>query len=285
MYRILVAGCGYVGTRIGKYFHSKKQKVWGIVRSPERKVELEHAGIAPLICDFLKPETLTQLPQVHFAVISSSPRERTAEAYRKTYLEGIGNLLKAIQKNQKPDLIVYLSSTGVYRDFNGEWVDETTPPEPDTERGKILLEAEEQVLKSGLPAVIFRLAGIYGPGRNRIESVRAGEALDFGDEPDKYLNMIHVDDIVGAMPAIFNKAEPGSVYLGADDVPVKQSEFYAWLTHKLIPDQAHRLRQRAPDEKVGGKRLINTRLKLLGVLLKYPSYREGYGALLSGPGQ
>ncbi len=280
MYRILIAGCGYVGTRVGQYFHSKKQKVWGIVRSPERKVELERAGIAPLICDFEKPETLTQLPQVHFIIISPAPRERSAEAYRKTYLGGIGNLLAAIRKNQKPDLIVYLSSTGVYRDFSGEWVDEAAAPEPDTERGKILLEAEQQVLECGLPSAIFRLAGIYGSGRNRIEAVRRGELFDFQDEQDQYLNMIHVDDIVGAMPAIFNKAEKGGIYLGVDDCPVRQSEFYAWLLAKLTPEQAHRIRERGTDEKAGGKRLVNTRLKLLGVLLKYPSFREGYSELL-----
>lgn len=285
MYRILIAGCGYTGTRIGQYFHSKKQKVWGIVRSPERKPELERVGISPLVCDFEKPKTLTKLPDVHFVVISPASRERSTEAYRKTYLEGIGNLLKVIRKNQKPHLIVYLSSTGVYRDFQGEWVDEAISPEPDTERGKILLEAEQQVLGSGLPSAIFRLAGIYGPGRNRIEAVRRGEVFDFQDEQDQYLNMIYVDDIVGAMPAIFNKAEPGGIYLGVDDYPVRQSEFYGWLVRKLTPEMAHRTRERAPEERAGGKRLVNTRLKLLGVLLKYPSFREGYSGLLGGLGQ
>lgn len=285
MYRILVAGSGYVGTRAARYFRAKNQKVWGTTRNPEQAAALEREGITPVVCDFLVAETLNEIPPVNFVVLSIAPRERTDEAYRETYLKAAGNFLNTLKKNRRPDLLVYISSTGVYRDYAGEWVDETTPPEPDTERGDILLEAENQVLGSGLPVVVFRLAGIYGPGRNRVEGGKSDSrrvskvsaAVTFSGTGDRWINMVHVEDVVGALPAIFNKAEAGATYLGVDDCPVRESEFEGWLARK---SDSHLKAEKRVTVTFSGKRLINTRLKLLGVRLKYPSFREGYGELL-----
>ena len=269
MYRILIAGCGYTGTKIASYFASKKQKVWGLTRSPEKAENLGTSGIAPLICDITRPETLTEIPPVHFVVLSAAPDERSPEAYESIYYHGVRNLLNQLMKTvPRLELIVSLSSTGVYRDFGGERIDENTPPEPDSLTGKILLRSEELVLNSGMPSVIFRLAGIYGPGRNILKRLAGGGNLW---EKDGYLNMIHVDDIVAAMPVLFNKAEPGKVYLGVDDEPVLRSEFLKWLKGDSPPWGL------SPLE---GKRISNQRLKSLGVALKYPTFREGYTEIL-----
>ena len=171
MYTILVAGAGYTGSAIARFFTAKKQKVYALTRSAEKAACFQSEGMLSLIMDLTTPETLAGLPQAQFVVIAVAPDERSEEAYRRTYVEGVGHLLTALKQNTKPLLVVYLSSTGVWPDqVDGAWVDETMPAIPDSERGRILLRAENQVLNSGLPAVVLRLAGIYGPGRNRLEA-------------------------------------------------------------------------------------------------------------------
>ena len=273
MYRILIAGCGYAGCAIGSYFRSKNQKVWGIVRSRAHTKELESLGIEPLVCDIEKPSVLNDLPPADFVIISVSPQAGSKENYRKIYLEGIGNLLKAIHLRLRPLLVVHLSSTGVFGEQSGAWVDEMTDPKPDDEKGRILLASEEQTLKSGLNSIVFRLGGIYGPGRNRIQSVREGK---LPNETNRFINLIHVEDITRAMPVLFNKAEVGNVYLGVDDEPVLQSELYRHLAVKLnvsIPVFSD-------SQITRGKRCRNARLKSIGFQFKYPTFREGYESLL-----
>ena len=277
MYHIQIVGAGYTGSRIAAYFRTKKQKVWGLVRSGQSRAVLEKAGIVPVIADLARPESLKTIPPAHFIVISPAPSEgeRGEAGYRRLYLEGIGNYLEAVRAHPRPNLLVYLSSTSVYGERGGEWVDEDTPPAPDTEKGKILLAAEEQVLSSGFPAIVFRLGGIYGPGRNGIERLRRGEINS--DGADKYLNHIHVEDIAGAMPVLFNRGEAGKIYLGVDDEPVKRSEMIRWLCGKLgIPEPAAVF----SSKEIKGRRLSNKRLKSLGYAFKFPSYREGYEDIL-----
>ena len=272
MYHIQIVGAGYVGTALVQYFRAKNQKVWALTRTPKRREALETLGATPLVADLTQPGTLENIPPAHFIVLSPAPSRGDEENYRKVYLEGIGNYLAAIRKNPKPFLIVYLSSTGVYSQDNGEWVDESTDPAPKDEKGRTLLEAETQVLKSGFPAIIFRLAGIYGPGRDSTDRVRKTQ---WPLERDQFVNMIHLEDIVGAMPVIFNQGEAGSVYLGVDDEPVRRSEFYAWLAEKFsIPlPPGTRVKN---TSSTGGKRCRNARLKSLGFTSRFPTFREGY---------
>ncbi len=304
MYHVQVVGAGYAGSRIAACFREKKQKVWAVTRSGKRNAEFEALGILPVIADLTKPATLEKIPPAHFIVICPAPGEKKDEAaYSQIYLEGIRNYLAAIRQNPKPNLIVYLSSTGVYSDKKGEWIDEATPPEPDTEKGKILLEAEQQVLNSGYPAIVFRLAGIYGPGRNAIaRSSLSSPNVFVGDQrvadsrlksrgndsatPDRWMNLIHVEDIAGAMPVIFNKGQAGSLYLGVDDEPVLQSEFERWLSASLREGRTPKANAFGALAGTGGSRLrrgkrcSNKRLKGLGYQFKYPTYREGYEAIL-----
>ena len=273
MHRFLIAGCGYVGARIATHFSSKKQKVWGLIHTLNRKSELEKLGITPLVSDLTQPKSLEQLPAVNFVVIAVSPHERSELAYQEVYLTGVGNLLAQLKKSLSAPFVIYLSSTGVYGNQNGEWVSEETPPRPDSERTKILLEAENQVLQSGLPAAILRLGGIYGPGRNRIDAFRKG-TWPRASDADKCMNFIHVDDIVNSIPVLLHKAESGKVYLGVDDEPIKQSEFCTWLAGKLGMSYQPKIKPIA----VAGKRCSNARLKSLGVQLRYPTFREGYSS-------
>ncbi len=277
MYRILVAGAGYVGGEVARYFRRKGQRVWGLVRTEASAAALEKDGIIPILADLTKPETLQKIPIVHFVLISAAPHGRSDENYSELYLNGIGNLLKCLNRKLPPELVVYTSSTSVWKERGGEWVDESVPPDADTQKGKILIEAEKQVLQSGFPSIIFRLAGIYGPGRNRLKAFQAGEWPAKEKTPENpYMNLIHRDDIVSAMQILFKKAAPGKVYLGVDQEPVLRSELAKWVAEKLgIPFKPPIF------ESITGKRCRNHSLLELGFQFQYPTFREGYRSLIN----
>lgn len=275
MYRILIVGAGYLGSAIAANFCAKKQKVWTVTRTDARKPSLEQMGAIPLVADITRPETLAALPAVHFIVICVAPPQgRDEMAYHETYVRGVGNLLNRVKAQVQPSLVLYISSTGVYGDKKGQWVDETHDPRPDDPTGAILLDAERQVLEAGLPSVIYRLSGIYGPSRNWIPAFKSGA---WSSKPgDRCMNMMHVDDIVASIPVLFKKSECGQVYLGVDDEPVLRSEFTRWMKEKMgIKGEGDE-----PQKAVTGKRCRNTRLKSLGFQFKYPSYKEGYDDLI-----
>jgi len=276
MYTILVAGAGYTGGTIARFFTAKKQRVYALTRSAEKAKSFESEGIRPLIMDMTHPETLIGLPQAQFVVIAVAPDDRSEEAYRRTYVEGVGNFLKALKKGTRPLLVVYLSSTGVWPDQGGAWVDETVLAVPDSERAKILLQAEKQVLNSELPSVVVRLAGIYGPGRNRLATLRKADSFSKATERQRWMNLIHVQDIAESMPVIFKKSEAGAIIACADDEPTTSSEFYEWLTsHAGIPNPP-----KFPTQPIQGKRIRNSLLKSFGYQFQYPTFREGYRAIL-----
>ncbi len=275
MYHILVAGAGYTGSAIARFFTAKKQKVYAITRSPEKARQLETQGIFPKVMDITRSETLKSLPAAHFVVIAVAPDQRDEESYRRIYVEGVSNLLNAIRKNPRPFLVIYLSSSGVWADQKGEWVDEYTAAVPEDRRGRILLEAENKILASGAPAVIFRLAGIYGPERTRLSDFdlpAAREAV-----APRWMNMIHVEDVARAMPVLFKKAQEGTIYTGVDDAPVASPDFYRWLAAEIQKPIPFKFTAEAP----AGKRIKNIGLKSLGFSFQYPSFREGYAEILA----
>ncbi len=268
MYTIQVVGAGYTGARIARFFAEKKQKVFALTRSPEKAEILKSQGIQPVLADLTRPESLQGIPAAHFIVICPAPDESTDQAYEAIYLKGIENYLNAIKKNPKPFLIVYLSSTGVWRDQAGDLFDETVEPMPKSEKARILFAAEKQILKSGFPAAVLRLSGIYGPQRNRLNAFRKGE---WPQGADRWMNVIHVDDIAAAMPVFFKNAKEGQVYLGTDDEPFKLSDLANWLAQN-----AGVKREFSFECFEGGRRLSNQKFRSLGIELKYPTFREGY---------
>ncbi len=291
MYTIQIVGAGYTGTRIAQFFLEKKQKVFALTRSLEKAQKLKEQGIQPIVADLTQPKTLTGIPAAHFVVLCPapdavasgfSPRAQShnsaldctvSKSYEAIYLTGIRNYLKAIQKNPKPFLTVYLSSTGIWQDQSGDWFDEQVLPEPQSPKAKILMEAESQILNSGLPAAIFRLSGIYGPDRNRLQAFRDKKWPV--SETDRWLNLIHVDDIVASLPLFFKNAKEGEVYLGVDDEPVRVSTLYQWLC-----DQKGRVSGINFSKLENSKKYKNNKLKSLGISLKYPTFRKFYTELL-----
>ncbi|MBI4971086.1 MAG: SDR family oxidoreductase [Candidatus Omnitrophica bacterium] len=266
-YDLLVIGAGYVGGALARNFRLRNKNVAVLIHSPANKIIFENQGIATVLGDITESETLKKIPPAKNILIAVSPAVRDASSYRKVYVEGAGNILETLRDVSRQDRVLYISSTGVYGDQKGGWVDEATSPAPDNPLGKILLEAEHQVLASGLPSIILRLSGIYGPGRNRWLNSRQNIS-------ERYINMIHLEDIVRIMALLFEEGKLGDIYLGSDDEPVLRSDFYRWLGAKTD--------SLSQDHHLSGKRCRNHKLKSLGFSFKYPTFREGYQSLKEG---
>lgn len=280
--RFLVAGCGYVGTALGLRLAADGHTVWGLRRSADALP----APIRPLAADLLDPATLADLPAPLDAVFyTASAGERGEAAYRAAYVDGLRNVLAAVDGGDGPrPRVVFTSSTGVYGQSDGEWVDETSPTEPARPTGRILLEAERLLLDSDFDGVVARLGGIYGPGRTRIiRRVREREAVCPAGPPI-HSNRIHRDDAAGALAHLATLDSPEHVYLVVDRDPAELCTVYRWLADRLgLPEPpteddpgAARARRRRSN-----KRCSSARLTRSGYRFEYPTFREGYAALLA----
>jgi nucleoside-diphosphate-sugar epimerase len=287
--RVLIVGPGYIGLPLGAELVRRGNEVFGLRRSGDANGELKAAGLTSLAADITEPKSLAALPpRFDWVVNCVSSTHGSVEDYRRVYLQGARNLLEWLASSP-PARFVYTSSTGVYGQNDGSLVDESAPTEPPTETSRVLLETERVFLAAarerGFPAVVLRVAGIYGPGRGWwLRQFLAGEARLEG-EGRRTLNMIHRDDVVGCIVAALQLGRPGEIYNAVDDAPVVQRDFFAWLAAKLnrplppsVPEDSEATRKRG----VTNKRLSNAKLKAeLGYAFRYPTFREGYAALLA----
>ena len=275
MAKTLIAGCGYVGTALARQLAGRGDEVFGLRRGAGEAIP----GVRWISADLLEPRSLADLPgDLDFLVYTAAADGSTEEAYRRAYVEGARNLLGALEgSNPGIRRVFFTSSTGVYGQDGGQWVDETSPTEPRRPTGRILLEAEAVFLSGPFPATILRLAGIYGPGRSRlIDQVRHGEAYRSAPPP-LYTNRIHRDDCAGALAHLLASPAPESVYIGVDHEPVLKREVQGWVAERLaLPE----LPPPAPGAEPTGKRCRNDRLVGSGYELRYPGFRQGYGEML-----
>ena len=286
--RVLVVGCGYVGTPIGAELVRQGHEVYGVRRSNSSQGDLESHGITPIAADITDPETMAALPRpVDWVIHCVSATGGGTEEYRRTYIDGTRNLLDWL-KDEPPRKFVYTSSTSVYGQNDGSLVDETSPTVPTVETAKLLVEAERIILEAsqhrGFPGVILRLAGIYGLGRGYwLKQFLSGEARLEGDG-GRMLNMIHRDDVVGAVLAALKNGRPGEVYNAVDDEPASQRALFEWLAQKLdrsIPPAVPFDPAAGRKRGITNQRVSNGRLKAeLGYRFKYPTFREGFSAEL-----
>ena len=286
--RVLIVGCGYVGLPLGAELVKHGHEVFGLRRSPGAEAELRSAGIKPLAGDITKADSLIPLPASYDWVVNCvSASGGGAEEYREVYLQGTRNLIEWLGA-APPKKFVYTSSTSVYGQNDGSLVKESSPTEPAVETGKILVETERVLLEAvrarRFPAVILRLAGIYGPDRGYwFKQYLKNEARIEGNG-ERLLNMIHRDDVAGAIIAALTSGRPGEVYNVVDDEPVSQLHFFQWLSGPLgkelppsVPEDPVAVRKRG----VTNKKISNRRLKMeLGYQFKYPTFRQGYTAEL-----
>ncbi len=273
---VLIAGCGYVGSALARILVKQEREVWGL----RRRAELLPDGVRAVHGDVLEADDLAPFPDsVSQVVYAISPDTRDVEAYRRAYVQGLERLLERLERDGSPlARVVLVTSTAVYGERSGEWVDEETPAEPRDFRGRILLESEEVLRQAQVPGVILRLGGIYGPGRTRtVDRVRNSEA-QCGPGP-AYTNRIHRDDAAGALAHLLFHSEPRDLYVGVDEAPEDRCVVYRWLADALGVPPPDRGGEGGPGGATG-KRCSSRRLQRSGYRFVYPTFREGYAALL-----
>ncbi|HYQ93160.1 MAG TPA: SDR family oxidoreductase [Candidatus Competibacteraceae bacterium] len=281
MARILIAGCGDVGTTLGLLLQQAGHEVWGLKRHPATLPP----AIRGLSADLSDPASLqNRLPPDLNYVFYTTAADGFSEAhYRAAYVDGVTHLLDALQADgQQPRRLFFTSSTSVYAQCHGEWVDEDSSAEATGFAGRCLRQGEELLWNGPYPASVIRFGGIYGPGRTRlIDSLRQGNATCV-DNPPLYTNRIHRNDCAAALQHLMNLSAPAALYLGVDNEPAPQCEVLRWLAGRLgVPGPTVVSAATAPEAMLrANKRCRNTRLRASGFQFRYPSYREGYAALL-----
>jgi nucleoside-diphosphate-sugar epimerase len=278
MARVLIFGCGDVGIALGGLLAADGHRVYGLRRGA-RSIP---SPLIPVAGDVTKPSTLKGLPAVDYAFYLVAATGYSDAAYRAAYVAGVGNALLALGASQEPRRFFFASSTSVYGQRDGSWVDETAPTEPEDFSGRRVLEGESAVINAPFPATLVRFGGIYGPGRQRlVERVRGGKACV--DAPPQYTNRIHRDDCAGMLRHLMGLEIPESLYLGVDCEPAEECRVMTWIAHKLGVAAPPRVRATATEVSAqrANKRCRNARLQAAGYRFKYPTFREGYGALLN----
>jgi len=283
---VLIAGCGDLGTEVGLRFAALGQHVVGL----RRNATVLPAGIEGQSVDLsvAKPIVPSDTEIVIVAIAAGNP---DPAVYRAAYVDSLRNLLDALDEARvTPRRVLLVSSTAVYDVSDESWVDEQTPANPRPGTDAILLEAE-RMLHARIPAaVVFRLSGIYGPGRERlIRQVREGRATVSASA--RHTNRIHRDDAAAAIVHLMQREEePAPLYIGVDSAPVRINEVLIFLAAELglptpTPETTPTADAPGPtneSRRGGDKRLRNRLLLETGFTFSYPTYREGYRAVLAG---
>jgi nucleoside-diphosphate-sugar epimerase len=284
--RVLIVGCGYVGLPLGVELLQQGHKVFGLRRGRTDTADLAVAGLKPLTADITKPGDLARLPGPFDWVVNTVSSTRgNVEEYRQVYLNGTRHLSDWLAPMGLKKF-VYTSSTSVYGQTDGSVVKETSPTEPSSPTSQLLVDTEklllEMVQAKNFPAVILRVAGIYGPGRGHLFLQYLRGQARIAGKGERIINMIHRDDLVKAITASLESGKPGEVYNAVDDEPVAQIHFFRWLSESLgkwMPPFADDEQGATRKRGLTHKKVSNRKLKMeLGVQLKYPTFRQGYTA-------
>lgn len=281
--KVLIAGCGGIGQTLGERLASAGAQVYGL----RRDVRGLPSFIQPVQADLTNSASLEGLGRHRFSavVVTLSASEFTEGAYRRIYVEGLRNLLRSLERHL-PERLLLASSTSVYHQQDGSWVDEETATLPDSFAGKIQLEAERMLAVHPIPSTVVRFGGIYGPGRTRLlQSLRRGEivAAGFGS----FSNRIHSDDCAGVLEHLLKLRLQGDslqdCYLAVDSAPTPLRQVSEWLARQMglaLSD----MKETARPTRGGNKRCSNRRLLESGYCFTYPDYQAGYRSLLAdGP--
>ncbi|RAI70398.1 SDR family NAD(P)-dependent oxidoreductase [Pseudomonas fluorescens] len=278
---VLIAGCGDVGSRLATQLLAAGWEVHGLRRDVSRLPE----GVIGVAGDLFNKDCPATWPvgAVDYLVYCAAATDHDEAGYRAAYVQGLEHVLEWLNDyGQVPNRLLFVSSSSVYGQQDGEWVDEASPAVAVGYSGRVMLEAEQLALKSGMPASIVRLTGIYGPGREwLLTQVRRGYRVAV--EPPLYANRIHADDAAGLMACLLEADRRGvaldDVYIGVDDEPAALADVVNWLRGYLGVTEWD---DDSSVRRTGSKRCTNVRAKALGWMPKYPSFREGYAAILEG---
>jgi nucleoside-diphosphate-sugar epimerase len=276
---VLIVGCGDVGIATARLLVERGYRVAGLRRNTG---ELP-AFIEPLAADICNPASLAVLQQRHFSwvLVTTSAGGFSQELYRAVYVDGLRNVLQRLEM-QMPKGLLLASSTSVYHQQDGSWVDETSATEPSSFAGRIQLEAEALTLASKIPSSVVRFAGIYGPGRERLLS-RLRQGYIVASDSQNYSNRIHSRDCAGILAHLLAMRQGGvateSHYLAVDCAPTPLRAVCEWLASAIGLDPAT-LQEDATPMRGGNKRCSNRRLLQTGYRFVYPDYQSGFGSIL-----
>jgi len=281
---LVIAGCGYTGEAIGRAALSLGLCVLASTRSQTRAAELQDAGMHPILCDHTAGDVLQprQLQPDSWGVISFPPGSNT---HLRAWLSWMADA--GITR------VVYLSATSVYGSCHGEWVDERTPPRPDSKRGIERLQAERefqtQCHSLGLQACVVRLPGIHGPGRTLRDRLEAGQYRMVGDGT-MFSNRIHVADIADATLFLLSHPDGAGTWIVSDDEPFRVRDLVAWMCRVLDRPDPPRisLEEVHPDVRdfwQGDRRCSNRAIRALGWAPNYPDFRSALLAIWTAEGR
>src|SRR5260370_28551848 len=268
-----IIGCGYLGKRVAALWQAQGQRVFATTRA--RPDGLRAGGIEPVVCDVLVSDSLKALPAVSTVLYCVGLDRAGGASMREVFVGGLGNVLDQWPAAER---FLYVSSTSVYGQSAAEVVDEKSATAPEEESGRLVLEAE-QLLRARLPAaVILRFAGMYGPSRLlRRQAIEKGEPIRA--DPERWLNLIHVDDGAAAVLAAEQFAQAGSTINVCDGQPVRRRDFFNLLAHLLGAPAPRFLppHPALPPRHEKAHRRIDNRelLEELSLDLRYPTWREG----------
>lgn len=284
MTHMMFFGFGFCAAALAPRLQAQNWQLSASCRTPEKAAQLQARNIRPIIWPeagaLLSADALTG---VSHALISAPPNDAGDPT-----LASAGEALASIAGDLQ--WLGYLSTTGVYGDHGGAWIDEDTPAGTIGARGQKRVDAETQWRAfseaHGVPSMYFRLAGIYGPGRNQLTSVVNQTARRI-DKPEQVFSRIHVEDIATILAASMARPDAGRAYSVCDDEPAPPQDVVAYAAEllgksppPLVPFEAAELSPMARSFYGDNKRIRNQRIKdELGVTLAYPSYREGLKAL------
>lgn len=274
---MLFIGCGDIAQRAASEMQAR-YKCFGLRRQPNNLPNF----IQPIKGDATDTEQLHSVVSEGFDiwVATITPGEFTEQAYRDSYLAAANAIAASIAKLKKaPRLMLWVSSTSVYGDLKGDWVNEETQPEPNTFSGKILLAAEKIIQQIPCETSVIRFSGIYGPGRTRLlNQVLAGKGRP--SSPEQWSNRVHADDCGGILAHLVEYALSGNPllpeYLASDSAPVTQHEIRQWLAQQLAVSLVEEEVRVGPTRRCDNSCLLSS-----GYQFKYPTYKEGYGSLIN----
>ena len=278
----LIAGCGYLGHRVAQRWLADGRDVAALTRNSERAAKLNGEGISPIVGDITDRDSLTNLPPADVVLFAVGFDRQAGHSIEEVYVKGLANLLDALP--QSPQRFIYISSTGVYGQSDGSWVDESTLCEPTRAGGKACWAAEQLLRESAAASqiVILRSAGLYGPGRiPRLADVESQKPIRAN--PDVWLNLIHIDDLADLVVQVAATTPPSDLYAVADGEPVKRREFYDCLAKvKGLQPPTFAPADELSGRRAGGdnKRVSNRRLvSELQPQFAFPTFRAGLAAI------
>ena len=279
MAKILIIGCGAIGTQLAHVLVAKGHQVTGLKRNPPKT---DIGNIDYFTADITSPADLKDLAtDFDFLYFILSPDGRNEENYRAIYESGLNNLLDKFSQASSNPHWIFVSSTSVYGQSEGEWVDEDSIAQPENATSQLIRQAEQKLMNLDAGNIVVRFSGIYGPGREYLlRTARQAPAIQ--QIPPYYTNRIHQLDCVGVLAFILECRLAGvaleQCYLASDDDPAPIWEVVSWLAEhiKCQPPTV----KSVGNEGVMNKRCSNRRLKALGYQFHYPGYKDGYLELI-----